>query len=245
MPDPVDAAVPARARRWAQDGYWRFQAILRSLTGSGLDERRFRTRSLEDVRTGLSNISLRHRPWLIDILLEDRPASLLEIGCGWGPNLQLLARQAPDAALTGIDISPASIAEGRSQLDAAHLGAISLLEGRADDLPLPAGFTADTVFTDAALLYVGPDRIRRTIQHMLRVARRRLVLLEMHESGAGASGRYTRDGWIRDYEMLVRPLLSSEREPRVITLPAGLFPSGRWPRYGTLIDCALGERPAS
>ena len=230
-------------RGWVRAAYWRIQAVLRGVSGSRPDERRFRKRPVEEVRAGFSNISLEHRPWLIDTLLEDHPSSLLEIGCGWGPNLQLLASQAPGAALTGVDISPASIKEGRRQLVSAQIDGVSLLEGRADTLPLSAGTAVDTVFTDAALLYVGPDRIAQCVAEMFRVARRRIVLLEMHEAGAGPAGRYTRDGWIRDYGALLRPFLSGERKVRVRKLPAGLFTSGRWPDYGTLIDCDLTERP--
>ncbi len=56
------------------------------------------------------------------------------------------------------------------------------------------------------LLYIGPDKILRCIKEMGRVAKRAVILLEMHKDGIGLNGSYTRDGWVRDYRELLKKL---------------------------------------
>lgn len=215
--------------------YWWGQRVLRSLLGSKIEERRFRRRDRADVRRGFSNVSLPHREWLVDRLLSDGPVDVLEVGCGWGPNLEVLAGRAPGLRLTGVDISPASVVEGRARFAERGLSHITLHEGHADDLGTFAAGSADVVFTDALLIYIGPDKIERCVREMMRLSRRRVVLLEMHQTGAGAGGRYTRDGWVRDYEALFR-LLAGDEAVRLVPLPPGLFTGGRWPQFGMLIE---------
>lgn len=215
--------------------YWWVQRTLHSLLGSKIEERHFRRRDRDDVRQGFSNVALPHRGWLADRLLHGPVEEILEVGCGWGPNLEVLARRAPSIRLTGVDISRASIREGHERFAELGLRCVTLIEGQADSLGAFANASEDVVFTDALLLYIGPDKIERTVREMMRAARRRVLLLEMHQTGAGAGGRYTRDGWVRDYEALLRPLAGDEAV-RLVPLPPGLRTAGRWPEFGTLIE---------
>lgn len=223
------------------EAYWHVNSLSRLLLGSSIDERRFRSRDPADVRSGFSNLALPHREWFADRILkgldagQGKPLDILEVGCGWGPNLAVLARRGQPVRLTGVDISPASISEGRKRLDGLGLSGIALVEMQGSDLSFFADDSADVVFTDAMLLYAGPDKIRRVVREMLRVARRRLVLLEMHDQAASWKGRYTRDGWLRDYGALMK-LFVAEDAFRLEKLPAGLRDSGRWPIYGTLVE---------
>ncbi len=207
------------------------------MAGSRLEERRFRRRSAEDVRRGFDNVTLPHRRWLAEALRADGARSFLEVGCGFGPNLEVLHEADPTLALTGVDISIASITEGRTRFAERGLQAIQLLEGAADALPMFAERSVDVVFADAALMYVGPDKIEVALTEMLRVARRRIVLLELND-GTTVAGRYTRDGWLRDYAGWLR------KHPRVANvtsrpMPPGLRTEGRWPQYGLLVEATL------
>jgi len=231
----------ALARRYARAAYWRWESFQRGLAGTRIDEIRYRRRSREDVRAAFGNVSLPHREWLIDRLLstvrvsKTGEADILEVGCGWGPNLVVLANREPLFRLTGVDISPASIAEGQKRLTELNLSGITLVEGQADHLSAIENASMDAVFTDAMLLYIGPDKIERTIIEMLRVARQCVLLLEMHWTGAGPAGYYTPDGWLRDYDVLLRSLLG-DTAIRLEPLPPRLRAAGRWPQYGTLIE---------
>ena len=97
----------------------------------------------------------------------------------------------------------------------------------------------DVVFTDAVLLYIGPDKIAKVIKEMLRVARRRIVVLEMHvNQDLTQKDLFTKDGWLRDYEALFRKSASHKRIT-VEKLPVGMRTSGRWSGYGHIIEIDL------
>ncbi|MFC5141588.1 class I SAM-dependent methyltransferase [Actinomycetospora rhizophila] len=58
---------------------------------------------------------------------------VLEIGCGTGNVLAVMARRHPDAELVGLDPDPAALARARTKLPAT----VRLEQGFADALPLP------------------------------------------------------------------------------------------------------------
>ena len=153
----------------------------------------------------------------------------------------MLARRELAVRLTGVDISPASILEGQKRLAELELNEITLINMQADDLNSFEDASADVVFTDAMLLYVAPDKIKCVVREMLRVARSRLVMLEMHDHTSSPGGRYTRDGWLRNYEALLNPLVGKDTI-RLEKLPPGLRTSGRWPQYGTIIKVDLTKK---
>jgi ubiquinone/menaquinone biosynthesis C-methylase UbiE len=218
--------------------YWSLNSILRHVIGSGIDERYFRNRESTDVRLGFSNLVLPHREWVARRILNGAKKNLkiLEIGCGWGPNLAVLSSMEPTLNLTGIDISPASILEGRKRLNELGFENIKLIEGSADDLKKIHTSSVDVVFSDAVLLYVGPDKITTVIKEMLRVARSKLIIIEMHvDQGESPQDNYTKDGWLRDYITLLRPIVG-EMSVQMEKIPLGLRSSGRWPLYGCIIE---------
>lgn len=215
--------------------------VSRQVIGSAIDERSFKKRTREDVRKYLDNVHSPHRTWLIDHILVPGPSgTLLELGCGWGPNLALLSSRLPNARLTGIDISPASIAEGTNKFKEIGVTHIRLIEGDASDLSQFDDDSMDIVFCDAFLLYVGPDKIISCFREMLRVAKTKIAMFEMHDEGAGSGGRYTRDGWVRDYKSLLAPLVGNTCV-NMTKLPETIRTSGRWPIFGTLIEIDLRD----
>ena len=221
--------------------YWRLQWAIRVVFGSAVDERRFKRRDRAFVRSSFTNVNLPHRAWLADRLMADvHIQDVLEVGCGWGANLEVLAHRFKSLRVTGVDISPESIAEGAIRLASNGLDQVRLLRATADDLTAFGDGAFDVVFTDAVLLYVGPDKIERSIREMLRVTRCQLVMLELHQIGFGALGRYTRDGWVRDYASLMQRVLPGETV-EVTPLPPEARPAGRWPQRGALVKVSLPE----
>ncbi|TME01874.1 MAG: methyltransferase domain-containing protein [Chloroflexi bacterium] len=86
---------------------------------------------------------------LVDLLHSDTayPAgsTVLEVGCGVGAQTVTLARRSPDARLTSIDVSAASLAEARQKIDGA--GITNLEFRQADIFALPfAAESFDHVF---------------------------------------------------------------------------------------------------
>lgn len=222
--------------------YWGWAALRRKILGTYIDEHVWKTRLPTLSRDYVESLDHPHRKWLVQRVLSGGSVSaIIEVGCGCGPNLDLLAHQAPHIRLAGIDISPSLLAEGTAHFSSVGLGHIRLVEGKADNLIDFANASADVVFTDAVLLYVGPDKIKRVVREMLRVARSRLVMLEMHDHTASSEGRYTRDGWVRDYAALLRPLVG-DAAVRLERMPPELRTAGRWPKYGTLIEVDLTKK---
>jgi ubiquinone/menaquinone biosynthesis C-methylase UbiE len=89
-------------------------------------------------------------------LLEGIPqgAQVLDVGCGGGHALELLAQRRPDLDLHGIDLSPDQVARARGRLgDRA-----TVIEGSALKLPY-ASNRFDFVFSDASIKH-WPDPAR-------------------------------------------------------------------------------------
>jgi SAM-dependent methyltransferase len=136
--------------------------------------------------------------WLAERLAAYRPASILEVGCGYGKLLGAL-RDRLDVPLVGIDFSASQIEHARRFL--AGRDEIGLVLACGESLPFADG-SFDMVVTSAVILHNPPpaaDRIRREI---VRVARS----FAAHNEETGLS--YNRFGydtaaWYRDQGIAV------------------------------------------
>lgn len=86
---------------------------------------------------------------LVELLHHDTayPAGsdVLEAGCGVGAQTVTLAARSPEAAITSVDVSGASVAEARRRVEAAGLTNVTFAQADIFDLPFaPASF--DHVF---------------------------------------------------------------------------------------------------
>jgi SAM-dependent methyltransferase len=86
---------------------------------------------------------------LVDLLHSDTfyppGSSVLEVGCGVGAQTITLARNSPDAKITSIDVSVASVEQARARIEAA--GLTNILFRHADIFALPlAARSFDHVF---------------------------------------------------------------------------------------------------
>jgi SAM-dependent methyltransferase len=98
------------------------------------------------------------------------PASVLEVGCGYGKQLFALRRRLGDGvALAGLDFSPTQLGLARRYLEGA--GRIDLVLGSGLRLPFPDG-AFDLVLTSAVILHNPPPAAEAIRREVLRVARR-------------------------------------------------------------------------
>ncbi len=87
-------------------------------------------------------------PWIQPGVDLSGRASVLEVGCGVGAQLQVLLRRFPDAHFTGIDASALQLDRARQFLaEALNAGRVELTQASAYQLPFP-----DASF-DAACIY--------------------------------------------------------------------------------------------
>jgi ubiquinone/menaquinone biosynthesis C-methylase UbiE len=103
-----------------------------------------------------------------ELLAEQVPASakrVLDVACGDGVLIALIARRCPGARLTGIDMSAAELAAARARLQ----GQAELVECRAQELPFADG-SFDAITSHMALMLM--DDVSAVLRELRRVAQR-------------------------------------------------------------------------
>ncbi len=227
--------------------YYTAFSIVELLGGTRIQEFRWKIRHLirgkKWARGYRDTLRHPHRAFLIEkILAYQAIQTIMEVGCNAGPNLILLHEKLPRASLTGIDINRVAVGEGKQWLAELRITNIRIDVGYADDF---AGFqdkSIDCIFTDATLMYIGPDKIQKVLSEFLRVATQHIVLLEYHADNPIQKTKlgFSYDGhWVYNY----RNLFANYQEVKKITvtkLPSELWQdSPGWNRYGNLIEISL------
>ena len=182
-----------------------------------------------------------HRAYLLEKLSKYYPFdSVLEVGCYSGPNLMLIAEKYPSVVVHGIDINSKSIDFGRRLIAEKELKNVTLQVSTADDLSLYEDKSIDIVFTDAALLYVGRDKIGDAIGEMVRVAKRAIIFNEWDSSicGKQLGSQWYDLHWIHNYSEQVK-LHMVPQNITVSKIPNELWGAGGWQTYGAFIEVEL------
>ena len=178
-----------------------------------------------------------HRQAVIDAVTRFSPIeSVLEIGCSSGPNLALLADCVPKAEIFGVDINARAICVGQRHFEAIAPGRVHLNYGKADDLSAFSSASMDVVFSDAVLMFIGPDKISRVLSEMGRVARKALILHEYH-SYEPPVGNYDGGRYVYNFIALAAQLFPSAS----VTVECSSFEGGIWDRYGRLLTIRLQD----
>ena len=187
-----------------------------------------------------------HQLLLLRALDQLAPASVLEVGFGYGFNLLLLAMQRPRLALHGVELTKAGVDAAR-QLAAdprtramlapfavdevrqdAAIDASAFCQGSADALPL-ASKAVDVAFTVLALEQM--EEIRdAALRELCRVARRYVVMIEPFRewNADGIRRRYIElrhyfDAATSDLPRYgLKPIVANADFPNKVTFHAGL-----------------------
>lgn len=100
------------------------------------------------------------RDKLITEIVRDPGSAILEVGCGTGRNLILLAKQKPAAECYGLDASSAMLETARSNIERARLSNIILKTALADEFGYLATFDRpekfDVVFFSYSISMIPP-----------------------------------------------------------------------------------------
>lgn len=114
----------------------------------------------------------RPRPWqagIVDAVLFEDPASVLEFGCNVGRHLAAIRERAPEVGLLGLDVNEAAVRAGVAE----H--ALELYVGDEDALRTIEADTFDVALTVSVLDHVpNPEPALRELDRIARV----LVLVE-------------------------------------------------------------------
>jgi len=228
---------------FARHCYWKIRQLTVIMLGTKIEERRWANRSFEEIQKGFTNLNHPHRQLLLKKIGALYPiSSILEIGCGYGPNLYLIAKQFPKIELVGIDINPLSIREGNKLLTKDRISNVKLMYGKADELHQFRNKNFDILFTDALLMFIGPDKIKKVMGEMFRITRRALILVEWHCKSQNKDpyglGVYYLDCWKRNYIDLLKEFTLKDRI-RLTKIPNKLWPEKNWQELGYLIEVIL------
>ena len=94
------------------------------------------------------------------------------------------------------------------------------------------------MFTDAVLVFIGPDKIERVMAEMFRIARKAVLLCEWHCPGSKRLGSIFEYYWVRDYKALLEWFVPSDKIS-ITKLPEEVWPGGGWGDFGAIIEVAL------
>jgi len=161
----------------------RWQRIKELFLGTKVKENEWATRHLREGNKWITNtfkgINQPHRKILIEKIEKSKPfTNILEIGSGCSPNLYLLAKKNPNINFCGVDINPLVIKKGNELFKKNKLNNVNLYLGKADKLSHFLDNSCDVVFTDAVLIYIGPDKIKKIINEMIRITKKKIILVE-------------------------------------------------------------------
>lgn len=173
-----------------------------------------------------------HRAHLADLVGELAPfSSLLEAGACVGTNLLVLARRYPQAQFTGAEINPAAVREGNRWLKQESVANASLFECDIAQLTSSGQAPCDLVLTDAALMYIGPEKIEAALCGLRGLSRKALLLNEWHCEGPS---RYHDGHWLHDYRALAARLFP-EAKLELRRTPSGLWNDASWDSFGAIL----------
>lgn len=154
---------------------WEMRAYEHGSTWT-LDHGRMNRVSFVDIRAGyLAPVIERARA--LHAANPDRPVEILEVGCGNGTNLMVLAKElAGLAVLRGIDISAERLAQGRAYWGDRLIG-VDMAEDSATTLDTQTDASADIVFSVHCLEQI-PYAVDDCLRSMARVTRADVVFVE-------------------------------------------------------------------
>jgi len=187
----------------------------------------------------LETITHPHRQILMTKIASYVPLeSILEIGCSSGANLHLLAREYPYVQLYGIDINTKAIKEGNFYLRQRNITNVELLVSRADNLKQFGDKSIDVVFTDATLMYIGVDKIKKVIEEMRRVSCKGLILSEWHSEDNSRTHLWYDGHWVYNYKILLEGYFPLDNI-RITKFPVKAWDDESWRKFGSIIEVKI------
>lgn len=134
----------------------------------------WKTRQIDWNKDYLQTWNHPHRQLIVWALQTIPWVSLWEAGCGPGPNLVRITKSFQGKQLGGSDVNAEAIELARSTFVGGKFHVESV-----ENMLLSDG-AVDVMLSDAALIYIGPTRIKKALHEMVRIARNNIVLCEFH-----------------------------------------------------------------
>ena len=170
-----------------------------------------------------------HRKLIIEQLQKWKFGSICEIGCAAGANLILIRKCFPRVEIGGCDINADAIATAKQLLPNAFLDVRPATNVYFSDN------CVDVVLMDAVGIYHGPRAIRQVVREMKRLARKRVMFVELHEpSWLKRVAVWLASGYfLHNWKRILEKEGFDDIELRKI--PAHVWPGTPWEQFGYII----------
>jgi len=198
---------------YSDELYWKYLHLLKS----------------EWKKNYLNNEKAPHRKFLTNLILDNKKIKkVLELGCGEGINLRIISKKNQFIELYGIDINKIAIQSGLSIINKFNLN-IKLTSSNMKNLKMYKNNEFDIVFSDASLMYIGPNNIYKILKEALRVSRSKVFICEQHTNDKS----FYNDKWVHNYKQIASKI------PSVDLIKVHKIKDDRkgdWNKFGKIIE---------
>lgn len=123
--------------------------------------------------------------WIVEVLAPRPDDRVLDLGCGPGVALGLIAERASDGLVCGVDPSPVMLRQAAARVNGSGRGsAVELKQGVASALPYPDGHFTKACTLHSVYFWPSLDAGLRELYRVLRPDGRLVVAVRMHRDGA-------------------------------------------------------------
>jgi ubiquinone/menaquinone biosynthesis C-methylase UbiE len=134
--------------------------------------------------------------WLAEIVNQSKPKTILEVGCGFGRNLNyLITTLTGSPLLIGSDFSLNMLKLSQNKLQ----GKIPLINANILSLPF-SDSSCSLVFTHGVLMHTKPKEVETALDELIRVASNKIVIIEEVRTRPQQINTHT---WAHDYLKLL------------------------------------------
>lgn len=161
--------------------------------------------------------------WLLQQIKIIKPTSILEVGCGFGRNIDfLLKNKIKPIKFSGVDFSSSMVSLAKKNLPKS----INLENADATALPYKDS-DFDLVFTHGLLMHLPPAKINKALSELVRVSKKNIIIIEEIRKSPGLINNHT---WSHDYQkhlenFPVKIIASSNKFKDLICLNLKKLPS--------------------
>jgi len=177
-----------------------------------------------------------HRFLISRVLQTFNWLSLIEIGCGSGPNLVNIVKTLGGKNLGGVDVNADAIELARKTFKDG------LFQVGSGDNMMLSDKSTDVVLSDACLIYVDPFQIRRYLKEVKRVTRNHVVLCEFHSKSFFQRLKLRIGSGYNAYDY--KKLLEKEGfyDITIFKIPKEAWPGTPWEEFGHIITAKVPKR---
>ena len=114
--------------------------------------------------------------WLLKLVKKNKPATILELGCGFGRNVKyLIDNGVPPSTITGVDISPKMIKLAKRFVKNKKVKLIvASVEGYSPHKKF------DFVFTHGVLMHIPSGSVESALKRIVDISNKSLVFIEQN-----------------------------------------------------------------